>query len=811
MAAPALPDAKPAVPPQIALPPEIVLPVERLAKSIEGAETAIQHLNQLEDELSRLRTSVESILGDATQTAEGLRPKLAEVRSQIEKLGAVPASGQMAEAPAIVAERQRLNTIAAQLDGAIKTTELTWVRARQLIEKITVMRHAIFTRNLLERLNSPLLPALWRDVASDSPAVGRRIRYLTDDWWGWAQKESGWLAALALAVLAVYAGLAMLVRRLIGFGMKRFDAGERASGRVTMPGAAEHGTATFFERAVAVGWIAPARIVPGAAAALMIFGALDTLDLLFPPWERLGAALLKAVLAFIAIASLIDAALAPKYPGWRLVPISTHSARRIDMILKAIVLIFAVDFALTEMSRAFFIPLALSVVQSFLMSVSFALLMQALAWTPIEVVTHEAAPAAAVPGAGVPVPLHDGSAVRRLAPRRMTPRWLKVPLWVLAIAIIAASLLGYVSLGRFMARQLVLTGMVLAVTGLLILAIRSVTRAHGDRRFVMGSVLESRFGLDQPRQKQLTRLAEMVLTTALMLAALPVLLLQWGFASADIRDWLTSAVFGFEIGHLRISLARILLGILLFMVLMFLTRLLQKWLREGVLDTSKMDAGISNSIDQAVGYAGIALAALLAVSYAGFDITNLAIVAGALSVGIGFGLQSIVNNFVSGLILLVERPIKVGDWIVVGDQQGNVRRISVRSTEIETFDKASLIVPNSELISGRVLNWTHRNVMGRLVIKFVLDGNADPEQVIGILLACARADPLILGAPEPMATLDQFAPTQLDFSLRVTLADITRRASVATDLRIAILKELRRTGMIVATVPAIPLAAAVPA
>ena len=169
----------------------------------------------------------------------------------------------------------------------------------------------------------------------------------------------------------------------------------------------------------------------------------------------------------------------------------------------------------------------------------------------------------------------------------MSPRWLKVPLWVLATAIIAASLLGYVSLGRFMARQLVLTGMVLAVTGLLILAIRSVTRARGDRRFVMGSVLESRFGLDQLRQTQLTRLAEMVLTTALMLAALPVLLLQWGFASADIRDWLTSAVFGFEIGHLRISLARILLGILLFMVLMFLTRLLQKWLREGVLDIAR--------------------------------------------------------------------------------------------------------------------------------------------------------------------------------------------------------------------------------
>ena len=149
--------------------------------------------------------------------------------------------------------------------------------------------------------------------------------------------------------------------------------------------------------------------------------------------------------------------------------------------------------------------------------------------------------------------------------------------------------------------------------------------------------------------------------------------------------------------------------------------------------------------------------------------------------------------------------------IAIGELEGDVKAINIRATEINMMDRSLLIVPNSELISGRVLNWTHRNVMGRLVIKFVLDGNADPEHVIEILLACARANPLILGAPEPMATLDQFAPTQLDFSLRVTLADITRRASVATDLRIVILKELRRTGMIVTTVPAIPLAAAVPA
>ena len=208
-----------------------------------------------------------------------------------------------------------------------------------------------------------------------------------------------------------------------------------------------------------------------------------------------------------------------------------------------------------------------------------------------------------------------------------------------------------------------------------------------------------------------------------------------------------------------------------------------------------MDAGVANSVDMAVGYTGIGVAALMAVSYAGFDVTNLAIVAGALSVGIGFGLQSIVNNFVSGLILLVERPIKVGDWIVVGDQQGNVRRISVRSTEIETFDRASLIVPNAELISGRVLNWTHRNMLGRVILKITTDIKASPKTVIAILEKAAREQPLIQATPAPMAVLETFAPDHIEFSLGVTLSDVNASGRVKSDLHIAILEALREAGI----------------
>ncbi len=186
---------------------------------------------------------------------------------------------------------------------------------------------------------------------------------------------------------------------------------------------------------------------------------------------------------------------------------------------------------------------------------------------------------------------------------------------------------------------------------------------------------------------------------------------------------------------------------------------------------------------------------MIAVSYAGFDLTNIAIVAGALSVGIGFGLQSIVNNFVSGLILLVERPIKVGDWVIAGDVEGYIRRISVRSTEIETFDRAIVIVPNSELISGRVTNWTHRNTLGRVTINVGVSYKCDPAQVSDVLMSVGIAHPMTLTWPKPHVALEDFGSSSLDFSLRTYIADVNDVLTVKTELRVAVLKAFRESGI----------------
>ena len=753
-----------------ALPADVTKAIDKLSSAIESAEKNIQHLTELEEELGRLRVDVESILTESTDTAEALRPQLAAVRSQIEKLGPAPAKDGPAESAAIAAERARLTGLASGLDGAIKSTELTWVRARQLIEKITVLRHSLFTKNLMERLPSPLLPGLWRDLLYESPAVGHRLTYLGEDWLHWAENKE-------LQIGLLVAG-ALLLFGLLKYAAARLTDRRRVRTAPPLP--------SFFERAMSVAWVAPLRALPAVAAAVLLYGGLDALDLLFPPWARAAAAVVKAIIVYSAVSSLIFAVLAPRSPQWRLVALADAPTRRVGWLLCAITAIYAIDAALTEISRAFFVPLAISVVQSFAASTGFAALLIGLLLTPFTPRLALAPPAAeaAAPGPEATPPLS-----------RHAPRWLKLPLWLIALGILAFALLGYVAMARFIAQQLVMTGIVVVVGWLLYLAIRAITREPQHRGYPVGEMLEARFGLDAPRRNQLARLTEIALTFALIICAIPVLMLQWGFAGADIRDWFKSLFFGIEIGQFRISLARILLGIVLFIALLFATRLLQRWLREKALQQTRMDPGIVNSIDTVVGYVGTALAALLAVSYAGLDITNLAIVAGALSVGIGFGLQSIVNNFVSGLILLVERPIKVGDRIVIGDQQGLVRRISVRATEIETFDRASLIVPNSELITGRVLNWTHRDSLAAVNVKIGVGYNSDPERVIAILKACADAHPQVLRTPAPGAAFEEFGDSALQFNLRVSLPDINKAPAVQSDLRIAILKALREAGI----------------
>jgi small-conductance mechanosensitive channel len=273
----------------------------------------------------------------------------------------------------------------------------------------------------------------------------------------------------------------------------------------------------------------------------------------------------------------------------------------------------------------------------------------------------------------------------------------------------------------------------------------------------------------------------------------------WGQSELWISQMIVYAREGFEIGSLRIAPIQILGAIAVLAIGISLTRWIKKHVINDLVKRTRLDHGGREAIITVSGYVGVLISLLIAMGVAGISYTNLAIIAGALSVGIGFGLQNVVNNFVSGLILLFERPVRTGDWIVVGDTQGFVRKISIRSTQIETFDRADIIVPNSELISNKVSNLMLRDHWGRIIIPVGVAYGSDVQKVREILLQVAHEhDGVLTDQPRvapPKALFMRFGDSALEFELRCFIRQIDKVFDTTSDMNIAIEQAFREAGI----------------
>lgn len=342
-----------------------------------------------------------------------------------------------------------------------------------------------------------------------------------------------------------------------------------------------------------------------------------------------------------------------------------------------------------------------------------------------------------------------------------------------------AALLGYVNLAQYISFNILIT----IASGILFFAIRNG----------IAELNKKLHGEDE--QKKLSPLAITIIEPVIALFSVLLCLFFWGMTTEDVQTFITRYGNGFTIGDVTINFTGMFTAFGIFIGLYYTTKLVQRFLSSRVFPYTSLDTGVRDAIIAITGYIGVTVALLAAMGKLGLDMSNLAIVAGALSVGIGFGLQAIFNNFVSGLILLFERPVRVGDWVIVGNHEGIVKRIQVRSTEIETFWNSSVIVPNAQLISDTVVNWTLHDKMGRVDIAVGVAYGSDTDKVKDVLLKVAYAHPEVRSYPEARVIFNDFGDSSLNFELRCYIKNIRDVFLVRSELRFAIDKAFRENNI----------------
>ena len=272
---------------------------------------------------------------------------------------------------------------------------------------------------------------------------------------------------------------------------------------------------------------------------------------------------------------------------------------------------------------------------------------------------------------------------------------------------------------------------------------------------------------------------------------------------ASLESWLAEiktlfSVPLFSLGQGEITVLTLLYLLVFSVLLFYLSGRLRHWIVDDLLSRTRLDLGARQSVGTIFRYFIIAIGFFILLQSAGIDLTTLNVLAGALGIGVGFGLQNIVGNFISGLIIMFERPIKIGDRIVVGEVEGDVVRIGGRSVEVVTNDNITIIVPNSQFITENVINWSHNERRVRFRIPVSVAYGSDARLVERLLLEVAARDPDVLDKPAPAVRLMEFGDSGLKFELRAwSTTLIQKKGLLVSNLNFAILEQFTANGIVI--------------
>ncbi len=721
--------------------------IESWDKILQAADKMLQSETLDRPKIEAVTKSLASVIAEAQTLRAASQQAVQSVVAELQSLGPPPAEGTTPEDSKVATTRAALIKRQAELDGYISQSQLMTVRAQNLIATLGVHEQGQLTAKLFKRLPSPLRPTVWLEAwqqlltaVDDSLAAPQR-------WWRVAASQG------MEGIILIGGAFLIAVSLLVGWQLHVFL--RRKWGPKPMIEEPSHA-----RRIVAAASMAAADIL----LPCIFLAALGLLVTEIVPIENDFFSILVGgtttnLIAFLLVSGLARAMLSPHAPTWRVIPVTPQGAAQIShkvTLLAITVAIFNMIYLMGTKS-GLEAPDAFRACNTFLRDVIVGAI--ALSLLRRE---YWAAP-----------------------DQRLTGILGLVRRFLIIVASISPllSLIGYAYLSE---QILISVTATLTVVGLAWL-LRSALLEGLVR--LLGSEVRDEGAAATPGTAQALRLsfwARLLVDTILWLPAFYLLLVIYGLSQSLLNLIIGRAVGGIQIGQVTLSLTEIVLALFVLVLGLFIVGRVKRWLSDQILPRSRFDIGLQNSVTAGFGYVGSIIVITLAVVTLGIDLSNIAIIAGALSVGVGFGLKTIVENFVAGILILIERPIKVGDWIVVGGTEGTVKRISVRSTEVETFDNASVIFPNSELIANSVVNWTLRDRIIRVVIPMRVVPGTDTKLVRDLLLDCARQQRRICAEPAPTVLFRRFADIGLEFELRCFVIDTAYVNQVTSDLNFAI-------------------------
>jgi small-conductance mechanosensitive channel len=749
-----------------ALAPAAVAQTERPRSNaaLVGALDPLKSALELAEEATRGAGSDQALADVAARVAplrdqlrgeiEALEPRLAQVDIRLKQLGEPPPATAPPEDPALAAERKRLSAERGELDAALKQARLLALRANQLNDRINQRRRALLAGRLFVRSAGLLDAAFWREAAVGARTEAAAARDLLGSSWDFARDKVGTVALLAITLLI--AACAAAVMRLARAWRRRLVA---------------RSAETRFARALAAVIVLASVTVIAPAVLVAAVVAFESLGVATGTLAGLGYGIAAALVVARFGRGAALALFAPGEPGRRLVGFHDEAAGILADHLTWASRLLGLAVVCNVVFRATAAPVAPAAAVSALMSLSIA-----------AVAGHLIA-RAPDPRGGARLPA------------------LQPVLWLFIATVVVALVAGYIGLAAFVAGRFVAAlALVCALYVVLTFADALLTEElTGDTR--AGRAISAAFGVT-PRGLELSgTLLSAAVRILIVLVALPTALGPWSLFATDALDFIRQVAAGVRIAGITISLGAILTAFVWLVVGVLAARAAQRWLETRVMPRTGIDPSLQQSAATLIGWTLLAVAIAFALAQLGIEGRQIALVAGALSVGIGFGLQPVVSNFVSGIILLAERPIRVGDWVVVKSEEGIVRRISMRATEIETFDRASVIIPNSEFITGAVKNLTHSDTMGRVTVKLRVAFDSDVEAVRDILVSCAADHPQVLQTPPPRVYLIAFGDIGLELELRFIVVNVNYSLTVKSDIQMVILQRLRAAGIKIPVMP----------